>query len=107
MSAQKRLPPDAAIRTEIRILSNQPLLSDLDPEDRLMWEELCVGNKQKKTGYWSMLEGGESAVFACRSPVMGPRDSHTLVLEQLGERLSAFSFSHTDSTDMELTLFEL
>lgn len=107
MSAQKRLPPDAATQTEIRILSNHPLLSDLDPEDRLMWEELCVGNKQKKTGYWSMLEGGESAVFGCCSSVMGPRDSHTLVLEQLGKRFSAFSFSHTDSTVMELALFEL
>lgn len=51
VSAQKRLLPDAAIRTEIWVLSNHPLLSDLDPEDRLVWQELCVGNKQQKTGY--------------------------------------------------------
>lgn len=36
---------------------------------------------------------GESAVFGCCSSVMGHRDSHTLVLEQLGKRCSAFSFS--------------
>lgn len=59
MGAQKHLLPDAAIRTEIRILSNHPLLSDLDPEDRLMWEELCVGNKQQKTGYFVYVGRGE------------------------------------------------
>ena len=59
MSAQKRLLPDAAIRTEIRILSNHPLLSDLDLEDRPMWEELCVGNKQKKTRYLVYVGRGE------------------------------------------------
>lgn len=50
----------AAIRTEIFVLSNHPLLSDLDPEDmglcgrNYVWEQAT-----ENPGSWSRLEEGE------------------------------------------------